>query len=142
MIVDASVLLRAFLPDESQPHALAVVRDHVSGKIKLKAPTLLIYELSNAVWQAERRGRIDRHQTVRILQSFANLDIEVLPQAWGEMLPMARLYERSAYDAAYLILAEQSGERFITGDLRLYHAVHKHLDWVLWLEDYPVEAVP
>ena len=58
MIVDASVLLHAFLPDELQLNALKLVRKHVSGSVHLKAPTLLLYELSNAVWQAERRGRL------------------------------------------------------------------------------------
>lgn len=142
MIVDASVLLLAFLPDEDQPRALALVRDHLSGQVQLKAPALLPYELSNAVWQAERRGRINRGQADRILQSFADLDIEVIPQSWGEMLPLARRFERSAYDAAYLTLAQQLGEPFITADLRLYNAVHEALDWVIWIGDYGGEPQP
>lgn len=136
MIVDASVLLHAFLPDEVQPNAMAVVRHHVSGRLHLKAPALLPYELSNAVWQAERRGRISRDQADRIIESFANLDIEIIPQSWGEMLPLARRFGRSAYDAAYLTLAELLGEQFITGDERLYNAVKGKLDWVLWIGDY------
>jgi predicted nucleic acid-binding protein len=138
MIVDASVLLNAFLPDEIQPNALAVVRDHASGRLQLKAPTLLPYELGNAVWQAERRGRITRSQADRIIRSFDSLDIEIISQSWGVMLPLARQYDRSAYDAAYLLLAQELGEPFITCDKRLYHAVHEHLNWVLWIEDYPI----
>ena len=141
MIVDASVLLHAFLPDEIQPNALALVRRHISGRLHLKAPALLPYELSNAVWQAERRGRITSSQADRILQSFANLDIELVAQPWGEMLPLARQFERSAYDAAYLALAQASGEPLVTGDLRLYNAVHAQLDWVLWIEDYPAGEI-
>jgi predicted nucleic acid-binding protein len=138
MIVDASVLLHAFLPDENQPNALAIVREHASGRLHLKAPALLPYELSNAVWQAERRVRITRSQADRIIQSFSMLDIEIISQSWGEMLPLAHRFERSAYDAAYLALAEHLGEPLITGDERLYHAVHAHLDWVMWIEDYPL----
>jgi len=136
MIVDASVLLHAFLPDEIQPNALAIVREHVLGRLHLKAPALLPYELSNFVWQAERRGRVTRSQADRIIQSFSRLDIEIISQSWGEMLPLARQFERCAYDAAYLTLAERLGEPLITGDLRLYNAVHAHLDWVLWIGDY------
>jgi len=139
MIVDSSVLLNAFLPDELQPNALKLVREHVSGRLHLKAPTLLPYELSNAVWQAERRGRINRDQAGRIIESFANLDIELFPLEWGESLPLARQFDRSAYDAAYLTLAERLGEQFVTGDLRLYNAVHPALDWVLWIGDYAGE---
>jgi hypothetical protein len=52
------------------------------------------------------------------------------------MLPLAVRFNRSAYDAAYLALAEGSEQPLITGDSRLYHAVRKHLDWVQWIGDY------
>ena len=136
MIVDASVILRAFFPDEAQAQAQAVVRDHVAGRIELKAPDLLPYELTNAVWQAERRGRISSVQADEILQAMEGLQIDIQALDWAEMLPLARRYERSAYDAAYLVLAEKLGEPLITGDERLYNAVHAHLDWVLWVEAY------
>jgi predicted nucleic acid-binding protein len=136
MIVDASVLLCAFFPDEAQTQAQRLVREHVAGRVQIKAPALLPYELSNAVWQAERRGRVTRSQADEILQAFAGLDIEIIPQTWGEMLPLARRFNRSAYDAAYLALAEARKEPLITADERLYHAVHSQLDWVIWIRDY------
>jgi predicted nucleic acid-binding protein len=136
MIIDASVLLSAFFPDEAQAQAQAILRDHVAGHVRLKAPTLLAYEVSNAVWQAERRGRISGTQADEILRAAAGLEIELLALDWGESLPLARRFGRSAYDAAYLTLAERSGEPLITGDERLYNAVHPALDWVLRVEDY------
>ena len=136
MIVDASVILRSFFPDEAQTQAQAVVRDHVAGRIELKAPDLLLYELANAVWQAERRGRIHTNQANKILQAMEGLRIRILTLNWAEMLPMARRFDRSAYDAAYLALAEKLGESLITGDERLYNAVKAHLDWVQWVEAY------
>lgn len=136
MIVDASVLLHAFLPDEVQPNALAVIRDHVLGRLHLKAPALLPYELSNAVWQAERRGRVTRSQADRIIQSFSRLDIEIISQSWSVMLPLARQFNCSAYDAAYLTLAQQTSQPLLTGDRRLFNAVHTQLEWVLWIEDF------
>jgi len=136
MIVDASVLLSAFFPDENQPQAQALLRDHIAGTIHLQAPTLLMYEVSNAVWQAERRGRIANALADGILQAVAGLGIELLSLDWGEMLPLARQLDRSAYDAAYLTLAQKTDQPLLTGDLRLYNAVHSHLDWVMWIEDY------
>ena len=133
MILDASVLLSAFFPDEAQPQAQILLRQHASGQVRLKAPTLLLYEVSNAVWQAERRGRITGAQADEILQAAAALQIELLSLEWGEMLPLARRYGRSAYDAAYLTLAERCGEALVTGDERLYNAVHAELDWVVWI---------
>ncbi len=136
MIVDSSVILRAFFPDEAQAQAQTVLRDHVARRIELKAPDLLPYELANAVWQAERRGRINTGHANEILQAMAGLQIEISQLEWAEMLPLARRFDRSAYDASYLALAEKLGEPLITGDERLYNAVHIHLDWVQWVESY------
>ncbi|MCX6036769.1 MAG: type II toxin-antitoxin system VapC family toxin [Chloroflexi bacterium] len=139
MIVDASVLLNAFFPDEDQPQAQLLLRDHASGRVRLKAPTLLIYEVSNAVWQAERRGRIASAQTDEILQAVSALGIDLMPLEWGETLPLARRFGRSAYDATYLTLAERMGEQLITGDMRLYNTVHPTLAWVVWVGEYTTE---
>ncbi len=136
MIVDASVILRAFFPDEDQTQAQALIRDHVSGQLRLVAPTLLLYEVTNAVLQAVRRGRVAGEQGEAILTSFEGLGIKMEPVTWQQMLPLARRFDRSAYDTAYLALAEARGEHLITGDLRLYHAVRDHLDWVMWIGDY------
>jgi predicted nucleic acid-binding protein len=139
MIIDASVLLNAFFPDEDQAQAQLLLRNHAAGRLRLKAPTLLMYEISNAVWQAERRERTTSAQTDEILQAVSALGIDLLPLEWGEALPLARRFGRSAYDAAYLTLAEQLGEPLITGDLRLYNAVHATLDWVVWVGEYTNE---
>ena len=58
------------------------------------------------------------------------------PVSWRQVLPLALRFDRSAYDAAYLALAETSEQSLITGDRRLYYAVHEHLDWVQWVGDY------
>jgi len=137
VIVDASVILRAFFPDEEQPQAQALIRDHVSRQVRLLAPTLLLYELSNAVLQAVCRARITWEQGEAILASFEGLGIEVEPVSWGQMMSLARQFDRSAYDAAYLALAEARGQPLITGDRRLYQAVHPHLQWVEWIGNYP-----
>jgi hypothetical protein len=39
-----------------------------------------------------------------------------------------------------LTLAERLNEPLVTGDERLYNAVHFKLDWVLWIENYTGEA--
>jgi predicted nucleic acid-binding protein len=137
MIVDASVVLASFFPDEEQEQAQAVIRDHVAGRVQLAAPTLLLYEVTNAVLQAVRRARITDEQAADILTSFEGLGVTLVPVAWQRMLPLARRFDRSAYDAAYLALAEATNQHLVTGDERMYNAVHEHLPWVKWLGDYP-----
>ena len=136
MIVDASVILSAFFPDEEQAQAQALIREHVIRRVELVAPTLLLYEVTNAVVQARRRGRISDKQAEEILSSFEGLGIAMRSVEWGHMLPLALRFDRSAYDAAYLALAEVTGQPLITGDRRMYNTVHEHLDWVQWIGDY------
>lgn len=136
MIVDASVILSAFFPDEQQAEAQALIRDHVIGRLQLAAPSLLLYEVTNAVVQARRQGRIDDEQLQAILCSFEGLGIALSSVTWQQMLPFALRFERSAYDAAYLALAEAAGQPLVTGDSRMYNAVCEHLDWVRWIGDY------
>ena len=138
MIVDASVILGAFLPDEDQPQAHALIRAHVSRHERLVAPNLLLFEVTNAVLVATRRERIAIATGEAILRAFEGLHIELKPVAWPRILALARRFGRSAYDAAYLALAEATGQEMITGDARLYHAARRELEWVRWIGDYRV----
>ena len=136
MIIDASVILSAFFPDEAQSKSQALIRDHIAGRVDLRAPALLPYEIANAVCQAERRGRISASQGDKILQTFAGLKIEVILQSADELMPLARDFGRSAYDAAYMRLAQATDDELITNDERMYHAAKAQLKWVKWIGDY------
>jgi len=137
MIVDASVVLRGFFPDEEgHSKAQALIRAYAQGEIELHAPTLLPYEVTNAVLQAIRRDRIGPEKGREILNAFEGLSIPMVEVSWQQTLELAQTHDRSAYDAAYLALAEESGSRLVTGDRRLYNAVKDRLSWVLWIEDY------
>jgi predicted nucleic acid-binding protein len=137
MIVDASVILLAFFPDETgQIQAHALIRAHALGTVELRAPDLLVYEVTNAVLQAVRRDRITLKTAQEILTTFEDLTIFLDPVPPAQILATARRFGRSAYDAAYLTLAERTNSQFITGDRRLYNAVARELPWVLWLGDY------
>ena len=137
MIVDASVILMAFFPDEAgQAPAQALIRAHALGTIELRGPHLLGYEVTNAVLQAVRRERITLETAQEILTAFEDLMIPLEPVSPPQVLLMAQRFDRSAYDAAYLALAERLDTQFITGDRRMYQAVSPELAWVLWLADY------
>lgn len=136
MIIDASVVLSAFFPDESQPQAQLLIRDHLSEKIYLQAPNLLSYELTNAVWQGERRQRIHPAQATEILETIDMLNIRLHQVEWREMMVFTRQYHISAYDGAYLALAKKGDDILITGDKRLYNSVKDEIGWVQLIENY------
>lgn len=140
MIIDASVVLKGFFPDEEgHMEAQALIRAYAQGEIELHAPTLLPYEVTNAVLQAMRRDRIGPEKGREILTAFQGLSIPTVDVSWQQTLELARAHDRSAYDAAYLALAKGMGTKLVTGDRRLYNAVKDRLPWVLWIEDYAPE---
>ena len=137
MIVDASVILMAFFPDEEgHTQAQSLVRAYALGTVELRGPTLLAYEVTNAVLQAVRRQRITLETAEDILTAFEDLTIFLEGVTPHQTLSIAHRYDRSAYDAAYLALAETLNDQFIMGDRRLYNAVSQQLPWVLWIGDY------
>jgi len=87
-------------------------------RIRLVAPTLILYEVTNAVVQAMRRERITAEQGEDALAAFDGLGIEMEPMDWRQIWPLARRFDRSAYDAAYLALAQARDEPLVTGDRR------------------------
>jgi hypothetical protein len=51
---------------------------------------------------------------------------------------MARLYSCTVYDGLYLALVQVEQCEMVTGDRRLFNAVHSHLSWVGWIGDYVI----
>ena len=137
MIIDASVVLRGFFPDEEgTAQAQALIRDYTLDAVELLAPTLLPYEVTNAIVQAVRQGRIEPQVGKEVLSTFQELAIPMAEPSFARVLEFAHRFDRSAHDAAYLALAEERETQFLTSDQQLYNAVRKDLAWVVRLLDY------
>ena len=134
IVVDASVVLKWYLPDEFWGNrALRLLDMHVRGEVALLAPTLLPYEVLNALLVAERRGRADERLTEQSFEAFWGLELTLVDPFALNMLALARPFSRSAYDAAYLSLAEAKKTDLLTDDKRLYRATRERLKWVRWI---------
>lgn len=136
LVIDASVILKWYLPDEEfAPKALNILHRHVSGEIALCAPTILPYEILNALLVAERKGRVNEEVTQSAFNAFLDLEINFLNPFidYPDIISPARSFNRSVYDASYLAVAEKRNFDFVTGDKRLYNAVRKKLKWVQWI---------
>ncbi len=72
---------------------------------------------------AERRGRINAAQQAEFLERLRQLPIHIehRPAVWlgQQILPLARSYRLTAYDAAYLELAAREGLPLATNDAAL-----------------------
>ena len=84
------------------------------------APALWAFEVASVLSIAERRGRMDAAAQGAFLERLRRLPIaiEQRPATWlaQQILPLARTYRLSAYDAAYLELAIREGLPLATLD--------------------------
>lgn len=99
----------------------------------LVAPTLLMYEVSNAFHRASIAGQITSTEAEQFLERALNLGIRFHGSAelHRSALQLAGRYHLSAtYDAHYLALAHRLGLELWTGDRRLFNAVRASLSWV------------
>ncbi len=124
-VLDASVVLTWCFPDEN-----ATMAQHVAGLFKqgdtAVAPSFWPHEVLNALLVAEKRKRISKELVRSFLDDLATLPI-VLEQfpagvVFGRLQRLSREHRLTAYDAAYLDLALDSGLALATLDEDLARA--------------------
>lgn len=140
VVVDASVALKWQLPDEDFiPQAMALLHDHaVRREIALVAPSLFLYEVTNAIGMAAKRARVASDVADEALANLVAANIELFAPEPARILRLCRRFSIAAYDAAYLALALQLRADLWTGDRPLYQATHNELASVRWIGDYPL----
>lgn len=124
VVIDASVALAWCFPDEASEYADAVLVA-LEGRA-IVVPALWVIEVTNAVLVAERRRRIRQPEIRRFVELMDSLTVGVDSQGVTEsvsnILPLAREYGLSAYDAAYLDVALRRAAPLATLDRRLQTA--------------------
>lgn len=120
LVVDASVVVKWFLPEALTEAALRVAgRDY-----EFVAPDLLGAEVISALWKRQRRGELDGAEAAAIVEDFRRIAIVTLPLT--PLLPsafaIAAAAGHSPYDCLYLALAEREDCRLVTADRRFYDA--------------------
>ena len=130
-VLDASVVISRFLPDEggavpfSVFDLLASERPLVTQNMALEVVTGLLRAHRNRRLSAERLE--ESLQALGALLDNANVDTETTGRAWNVTAALARHHQLSAYDAAYLWLAADLKCPLATFDERLADAAQAHL---------------
>ena len=118
-VLDNSVSAAWCFVDQGTPYTDAVLQALIEGETAM-VPALWRLEVVNSLVVAERRKKIEAHQSelfLRDLQQFTiTLDHVGGSRAFGPVLALARQYQRSAYDAAYLELAHRLSLPLATKD--------------------------
>jgi len=124
LVVDTSAIIDALVHGNSAT-ALA---DRLAGDGDLHAPHLIDVELLHALRRLERRTELSGERADDVRADFAALPVTRYPQlGLGERIWQLR-HNLTAYDAAYVALAEALEVPLITCDSRLAAAPGHHAD--------------
>lgn len=115
-VIDASVAMAWCFEDEASAAADAVLQR--LGRDEAVVPSLWHLEVTNVLLVAERRGRVTEAQASRFLGLLGRLPIrsDEAPADVTSILAAGRRHGLSAYDAAYLVLAERLAAPLATLD--------------------------
>jgi predicted nucleic acid-binding protein len=136
LCVDANLVIRLVAdPDNAQVRQLW--KQWKDARRQLAAPTLLYYEVANALYRYRKLGILDSSAVREALEAAFALPIELYGgQAlhrraveWADRFSLP-----AAYDAHYLALAEQLGGELWTADGRLARALRPAVPWVHLVE--------
>ena len=142
VVVDASIALKWILNETDSSTALALLADWNDREIEVYAPSLLVYEVTNALYRRVRKGEIPfydaRRGLTEILYKVVEIDFPEDPEFNIRAMELGQQFGlAAAYDAHYLTLAESKECELWTADARLWNSTRGKLDWLRWLDDYP-----
>jgi predicted nucleic acid-binding protein len=110
-VLDCSVTMAWCFDDAATPYTDGV-RDSLADK-RAVVPTIWPLEAANATIMSGRRKRLDEARSKRFFELLEALPIavddETSSRSFGDIVHLARTYQLSAYDAAYLELAIRRG---------------------------------
>jgi predicted nucleic acid-binding protein len=138
LVVDASVVVKWYVMEDHREQALKLRDDYVEGRFTLIAPSLMPYEVLNAVRRAKKDISIET--LVTVAESLTLYGI-MLHELRGELANLtvktAIENEVSVYDAAYIALAKLSGTTLYTADERLKESLTRaYQKYVAHIKDY------
>jgi predicted nucleic acid-binding protein len=124
LVLDVSVAAKWFLHDENDGGAGALLT-HITS-VGAYVPALFRWEIQSVLLGAERASRIDPGDVDAALEALRDLPIVVDSPGErvfsGSELHLARHYDLTPYDAAYLALAAGRRLPLATFDAALAHA--------------------
>ena len=122
LVADASVIAAAVFGEDGHGEAVALLHGRA-----LHAPHLLDHEIASVGLKKLRRENIPAEVVAAALQAYGRLPVERHALDAETLVAVAQRFRLTAYDAAYLCLAEQLGTPLATLDEKLAAAAHAFL---------------
>ena len=134
-VIDASITVKWFstFGEDDLAKADKLLQDYVDGSCDFMAPTLIVYELANAL---RFNPNLKVGDIKRAIKDFFELQItlEDPSQYMNSAIGLAFTYSLTVYDAVYAALAQVTGIPLITADYQFYTKA-KNLPFIEALKD-------
>ena len=121
-MVDASVVLKWFLPENDSDEAEKLLRAFLSGAVSLYAPDLLLVEAASALWRRNVvRAELPSADAKSIYRDLLTLPLNLQPsdRLAAAAFSLALTHRHSVYDAFYCALAAEMDCELVTADRSL-----------------------
>ena len=140
LVVDASLALKWVLAEDDSAAAIALLNEWTNEGVKVIAPALFVYEVTNTFYQHVRNSRLTYDEAKQALTDLFSVGVLLNFTLYKEISKQAMEYARqfalaATYDAHYLALAQREHCEYWTADTRLWNNVKGKLSWVRWFGD-------
>jgi predicted nucleic acid-binding protein len=138
IVLDANLVMAFFFPLPYSKPASEQLKVWRRDEAELLAPTLLQYEVNNALHRILAAGVMPPPKARTALQEMQAMGIRFVPPT-NELHARAwywtdRLNQAKTYDAQYVALAELKRANFWTADRRLASGARQvGVEWVRWI---------
>ncbi len=139
IVVDASVAVKWVLEEELSERAHFLLLDSITRQHSVVAPPLLPSEVTNAIYQRQRRRLITSAEADQALSRFLALPVHLVVPAdlFPRAVALARQHGLNAtYDSQYLAVAQSLKANLWTADTALIKSLPRSTHWVRWIGDY------
>jgi predicted nucleic acid-binding protein len=123
VVLDASIIVKLFTKEPKSEKASKILDSYLKGELTVSAPTLVIWEVLNALkyYEGFPRAEIGRVGVALISYGF-NL-VEANEELVKTTVDFALKFDLTIYDACYLALAKLSNCELITADEKFFEKI-------------------
>jgi predicted nucleic acid-binding protein len=132
-VVDASVVLKWFLPESDSQEAERLLEAFLGGTIALFAPDFLLIETASGLWRRSIvRGELSASDAESIYRDLLTipLNFERCDGLAASAFSLALTHKHSVYDAFYCALSAEMDCDFVTADRLLVAKLAQSLPYV------------
>ncbi|MBD3189484.1 MAG: PIN domain-containing protein [Candidatus Heimdallarchaeota archaeon] len=136
-VIDASVVTKWYIEEKHSHFANRIREAYILGKISLIAPSLLNYEILNALKYSNLFNASDLNVVGESLEKYGIVLYSIEGKVRERMIELAVNHDLTIYDAAYLALALENRIQLLTADTKIKRKIPKPIkETILHIKQY------